>query len=77
MIAAKPDAKFWIPPIEATCRSAGSTSAGSDQLPEAANADPAQATDSSAGAIRASGTHPAGHQPEVLTRPGTESAATS
>jgi hypothetical protein len=37
MIPAMFDAKFWIPPIDATCRELGAMSPGSDQIPLAAD----------------------------------------
>ena len=36
MMPAMFEAKFWMPPIEATCRELGATSPGSDQIPVAA-----------------------------------------
>ena len=38
MMPAMLEAKFWMPPIEATWRELGATSAGSDQMPVAAMA---------------------------------------
>lgn len=37
-IPAKFEAKFWIPPIDATCAGVGATSPGSDQMLAAVNA---------------------------------------
>ena len=34
------EAKFWMPPIEATCSGVGATSAGSDQMLAAAKQSP-------------------------------------
>ncbi|MDX2972992.1 hypothetical protein PWY36_27715 [Kribbella solani] len=36
MMPAMFEAKFWMPPIDATCRELGATSPGSDQIPVAA-----------------------------------------
>src|SRR3954468_7793973 len=53
---ARSEAKFWMPPIEATWPSVGATSAGSDHTLAGANGRLAELTDSSASATAALGT---------------------